>query len=350
MRIAFIIPSLSNKGPIIMVQSLVQHLMSEGFSCEVYYFDDIREIEFACRTQQIRFLEPINFKKYQVIHSHLFRPDLYCAIHKKKIKSSGAKLVSTIHTAIYDDLAYTYGRLKSRILILLWEIAWKRMDHLVVLTEVANRYYKQLKAKKISVINNGRDIPENWKPISPEDIASIKKLSEKYIILGTVCSIDERKGLAQLIDLLLIKENYAVVIVGDGALKKSLMNLALSKNVAERFKIIGFREDGYRYMPLFDLYILPSRSEGMPLALLEAIALKVPVVAAAIPSLDEEFKEAKLCFFELDDIDGLGSACDKALEHRTEIVSSAYHHYRNNYTVNKMGVSYIDLYQSVSLM
>ncbi|WP_316786237.1 glycosyltransferase [Pedobacter frigiditerrae] len=349
MKIAFIIPSLANKGPIIMVQSLVQHLVLEGYSCQVYYFDAINELSFACPTQQIKFLEAINFNNYQVIHSHLFRPDVYCAIHQKKIKRSGAKLMSTIHTAIYDDLAFTYGNLKSQILIFFWEAAWKRIHHLVVLTDLAKGYYNGLKAKEISVINNGRDLPEHWPALLPQDLAAISSLREQYVVLGTVCSIDERKGLTQLIELLVIRKNFAVVVVGDGALKESLIELAQANSVAERFKVIGFREEGYRYIPLFDLYLLPSRSEGMPLALLEAMALKVPIVASAIPSLTGEFSSSGIVFFQLDDIDGLGVACDKALASGKFFSDSAYNYYIQNYTLSKMGARYIALYKRVSL-
>lgn len=82
MKIAYIIPKLVNKGPIIVVQELVQQMITHGHECYVYFFDEGQEISPPCKTQKISFFESIDFNKFDIIHTHGLRPDLYVFIHK----------------------------------------------------------------------------------------------------------------------------------------------------------------------------------------------------------------------------------------------------------------------------
>jgi len=348
MRVAFLITSLANKGPVIMLRALVGHLVQHaGYHCKVYYFDDLIDLEFDCEVKQISFFDPIEFHSFDIIHSHLFRPDLYCLFHHQKIKKSNVKLVSTIHTAIYDDLAFTYGRFTANLLIPAWKLAWKKMDHVVVLSQAAKDYYRKTKFKALSVISNGINIPSPAEKIPEADLAELLAFRRNHILLGTVCSMDKRKGLEQIIKLLAIKQEYAFLVIGDGMERAGLMELAIAYKVSNRFKIMGFRADGYRYIPHFDMYVLPSRSEGMPLALLEVMALNVPLVCSAIPSLAEQFGEDFFYYFKLDDIAELKLACESAEKDAGFRSGMALKFYSINFTSEKMGTNYSNLYNSL---
>jgi len=349
MKIAFIITSLDNKGPIIMLQSLVRNLVAAGTHCDVYYFDELNNQNFDCKVQRIGFLESIDFGAYDFVHSHLFRPDLYCAFHYRKIHASGAKLISSIHTAIYDDLSFTYGKMVSKLLVTLWRWAWKKMDHVVVLTDSARNYYQNTKFKDLSVINNGRDMPSELK-IPYEDRNKIQLFRKDHILLGTVCSIDIRKGLEQVLKLLVLNRNYTFIVIGDGTERYYLERMAESLGVGSRFKILGYRSGGYRYIPNFDVYVLPSRSEGMPMALLEAMALRVPIVCSRIPALAEEFSEEVCYYFELDQPEDLAAACAKAVLDPRDKVNTAFNCYEKKYTGKTMAHNYLKLYESIMNM
>jgi glycosyltransferase involved in cell wall biosynthesis len=341
MNIAMVITSLDNKGPIVMLRTLVGRLVLSGFKCTIYYFDDLHAIQFPCETRRIKFLEPFDFGKYELIHSHLFRPDLYCAYHHSAIRKSNVKLISTVHTAIYDDLEYTYGKFTSRLIVPLWQHAWKKMDHIVLLSDFARQYYANENFKAVTVISNGVDLPEYYSPIPDDDERMISEFKTGKILLGTVCAMDKRKGLEQVISLLKMNNNYAFLIVGDGTEKTALEALAKKYAVADRFKVIGFRVDGYRYMSYFDIFVLPSRSEGMPMALLEAMSLKVPVVCSEIPSLIQISIKSEVGLFKLDDIGGFDRVCQKMA---INLKKSSH----CSYTGIQMAVKYIDLYDSLS--
>ena len=96
MKIAYILPSLRNQGPIIVVKSLSDYLIQHGFEVDIFYFDDLQGMSFNCTTRRILMNEPIDFDKYDIIHSHCLRPDKYVVKWKKKIHRS-VVILSLIH-------------------------------------------------------------------------------------------------------------------------------------------------------------------------------------------------------------------------------------------------------------
>ncbi|MBN8727799.1 MAG: glycosyltransferase [Xanthomonadales bacterium] len=73
-----------------------------------------------------------------------------------------------------------------------------------------------------------------------------------------------------------------LVIAGEGPLRRALELRAAELGIATRVRLPGARTDLERFYPLLDLFVLPSRYEGLPLALLEAMACTRPVVATQV--------------------------------------------------------------------
>jgi glycosyltransferase involved in cell wall biosynthesis len=67
-------------------------------------------------------------------------------------------------------------------------------------------------------------------------------------------------------------------IVGDGSQAAALRALAAELGIAANTMFMGMRDDAYRFYPLFDCFVLSSQSEGLSLALLEAMSFGIPVV------------------------------------------------------------------------
>lgn len=344
MKIAFILPSLANTGPILVIQELVAALVRQGHECDVYYFDNILQLEMACPTYKISFFKKINFNAYDVVHTNMFRPDVYCALNRSGIRKN-TKLMVTVHTDINRDLKAGYGLLKSMIGPPIWRWAWRKMDKIVVLSNFAkNTLAADGLTNKIAVINNGRDIKPGFPDIPEADRELIEDLKSKYTLLGAVAAFDKRKGFEQVVELLKLKPDYAFMIVGDGSERENLERMAVQNKLTDRFKVLGARPQGFRYSGEFDLYMMPSRSEGLPLALLEAVALKTAVVCSAIPVFHEFFSDNEVTFFTLDDIASLKTACETALKNRETLRENAYKRYKRDYTVQVMANNYIKEY------
>ena len=125
------------------------------------------------------------------------------------------------------------------------------------------------------------------------------------------------------------------------------MALANQLNVSDRIFFAGFRKHATDYLPLFDIYLIPSRSEGVSLALLEAVASKTPVVCSDIISFTELFEKDELSFFALDNIESLNNAIEFSLANGNELVEKAFKKYTNNFTETFMAKNYLKMYHEL---
>ena len=154
MKIAYILPSLANAGPIMVVNVLVENLVGKVDKIDVYYFDDKKELDFKCDTIKILSVKaPINFDSYDIIHSHGYRPDKYISQFKRSIRK--AKIVSTIHSDIKKDLSYTYNPIISWIFTKVWFRNLRKMDTIVVISNKLLSIYSSI-FRSITTIYNER--------------------------------------------------------------------------------------------------------------------------------------------------------------------------------------------------
>jgi glycosyltransferase involved in cell wall biosynthesis len=106
-------------------------------------------------------------------------------------------------------------------------------------------------------------------------------------VVGAVGRFEHQKGFDTLIRALSEVEGAALVLVGDGNERGALERLSRSVGVADRVIWAGWSDDARRYLPTFDVFALPSRFEGFPLAVLEALLARSAVVAADVGSVSE---------------------------------------------------------------
>lgn len=106
-------------------------------------------------------------------------------------------------------------------------------------------------------------------------------------LIGAIGRIEEQKGFDVLIRALAEIEEGSLVLVGDGSERSALEELARSVGVADRVVWAGWSEDARSYLGSFDVFVLPSRFEGFPLVLLEAMLARSAVVATDVGSVAE---------------------------------------------------------------
>jgi glycosyltransferase involved in cell wall biosynthesis len=108
-------------------------------------------------------------------------------------------------------------------------------------------------------------------------------------LVGTVGRVDHQKAPEHWIDALaeVGADDVWGVWIGDGPLRSQLLARARRRGLAERFCLLGYRDDVADLLPAFDVFALASRYEGLPCALIEAIAAGVPVVATAVNAVPE---------------------------------------------------------------
>ncbi|MCL5057638.1 MAG: glycosyltransferase family 4 protein [Actinobacteria bacterium] len=132
-------------------------------------------------------------------------------------------------------------------------------------------------------------------------------------LVGTVARLAPQKGLKYLLNaasLLSARgEELSFVIVGDGPLRKELEKEVSDLDLPGRVFFTGQRRDVDRLMPCFDVFVLPSVSEGLPLTILEAMAAGRPVVSTRVGGIPEVIEEGVSgLLVDPGDIEGLARA------------------------------------------
>jgi glycosyltransferase involved in cell wall biosynthesis len=145
--------------------------------------------------------------------------------------------------------------------------------------------------KKAVVIKNGIEIDKFALVQSNSNNNSELVKSDKPFVVGSVGRLHLQKGYEYLIksaDLILRKHpNVKFVIAGDGELRDELEYLCKSLNVDYAFRFLGIQTDLSAVISQFDIFVLPSLWEGLPLVLLEAMAAKKPIVATKVNGIVE---------------------------------------------------------------
>lgn len=111
-------------------------------------------------------------------------------------------------------------------------------------------------------------------------------IDREDIVLGYVGRLSAEKGLNYLIEACaqLIADGVPAraLLIGEGVQREDLGQLSYRLGIADRVIFAGFQEDVSRWLSCMDVFVLPSLTEGTPMALLEAMAAGVPSVASAV--------------------------------------------------------------------
>ena len=138
--------------------------------------------------------------------------------------------------------------------------------------------------RHLHLIENGVDVSE---VTQDSDIAAeLQDLrSQGKYILGYIGRLDAGKDLETLLRAMVGTRNpdWHAVLVGDGDHRQALERVAIESGISDRVSFFGFREDRLSFLRGFDVFVLPSRSEGIPRCLMESMVARVPIVSSDIP-------------------------------------------------------------------
>jgi len=146
---------------------------------------------------------------------------------------------------------------------------------------------------KVVTIYNGIDVQSyNDCSLSPEEARIRLGLPDKEVfVYGTVGRLAETKGQRILLEAFVrVYEKYPkswLILAGKGRLESELRSLAVELNIHERVLFLGYRTDVPVVLRACDVFVLPSIAEGLPGALLEAMATGVPVIASRVGGVPE---------------------------------------------------------------
>ena len=148
-----------------------------------------------------------------------------------------------------------------------------------------------ISAGKLISIPNGIDLAKFNRAFNREGKRTELGIKESTKVIGTVGHLSKPKGIEFLLKAasLVLKEfqDTVFVIVGRGKLEHELKRFTKELCIEDNVIFTGFRKDAVEIMSIFDIFVLPSLWEGLPVAVLEAMALSKPVVVTAVGGCPE---------------------------------------------------------------
>jgi glycosyltransferase involved in cell wall biosynthesis len=314
--------SLEAGGPLTHLRDLAPAVAAEGVEVRVVCADERSAAAFEASGVEA-VVRPLRHKldvagaarirpelaDADIVHTHDRRTGL---LVRPLARASGARSVHTLH-GVPDEL---FGRVGRQVALedptvsrgrLFWlehgvlgmEALLSRLGTLVVPSQALADYAiaAGFPAGRLHVIPNGVPV-RRCEPRPAHDPP----------VIGTAVLLERRKGIDVLLEASAQLETpHRLLIYGDGPERRELEALAVRTGSLAEFR--GFVPDPVEQIEELDVFVLPSRGENLPIAILEAMASAVPVVATSVGGVPEVVVDGETgVLVEPEDVDGLTSA------------------------------------------
>jgi glycosyltransferase involved in cell wall biosynthesis len=278
------VPELSLSAIVLNEGKLISKLRDEGL--EVAVIDESR-YSFLQILGQARGI--LRDKKIDILHTHRYKENILGALLKKdRIVSH---LLQTVHGTgesfkgikLLKALSYSFlNRYYSR----------RYFDIIqTVSVDIKNEISSWADPGKIVAIHNAVNPADIVVSKTAAEIRNDLGIKENEILIGSAGRMVPVKGYDVFLDMAKIisadRPDARFLLVGDGPKKRELENKARAMNIDGRVIFPGFRDDAIDIINSFDIFVISSHQEGIPMVLLEAMALKKAIVATAVGGINE---------------------------------------------------------------
>ena len=246
------------------------------------------------------------------------------------IMAVSLKLISKIRVIVCEHIVPSEVIMTKEGGRMLWfptkhliRIFYRFADKIVAVSE-------GIKANLVKDFNiSTHNIEVIYNPIDLDRISELCKIPAEHVffeervpVILSAGRLVPQKGLDILLRAFgnITKEIDArVIILGEGPEKESLSRLAKDLVITEKVSFTGFQENPYRFMSNTDIFVLPSRYEGLPMVMLEAMACGAPIVSADCKSGPREILQDGRhgVLIPTGDVDALSTAILKLLRDKT---------------------------------
>ena len=223
----------------------------------------------------IRLVNLIRRERIELIHTHLFSA---CRIGGLASKITGVPVVGHVHAL---DPADVYARVPTLI-----AVSNGVREHMIG---------QGIAPQRLRLFPNHVDL-NHFNPALFDKTRARREMGfvDETFVLACVASLTPRKGHAFLLRALVdLPENVELIIAGEGGEMATLKALAGELKLESRVRFAGFQSDVRPLLRAADAFVLPSLHEGMPISLLEAMAMNCPVVATRIAGVPEIVREGE---------------------------------------------------------
>lgn len=230
-------------------------------------------------------------EKPDIIHAHDMRASFIAALVCKNIP-----LVSHIHNNSFESRGLSF---KS----LLYFFAACKAGRIIWVSKAANegyRFYKYFLGKSV-VLYNTIDIDA----LKKQAYADEQSYNYDIVYLGRFTYPKNPERLIRILENVIAQRpETKAALIGTGELEEKVKALAAEKNLCGNIDFLGFRSNPYKILENSKLMLMSSRWEGMPMCVLEAMSLGVPIVSTPTDGLAEIIENG---------VDGYLGSSDKEL-------------------------------------
>lgn len=219
-------------------------------------------------------------EQIDLVQSHLYHANLYGRLAGLLAK---VPVLATVHNT------YTRPKLHRRLLN---RFLAARSPAVIAVSDEIRRdlmRYDRVPQEKIVTVHNGIDVERVQPPLSRHAARKRLSIEDDMFAIGCVARLEEQKGhrdLIRALSMLMQREGGSrkpqLLLVGDGRLRAQLERDAAEHGVAHAVRFLGTRSDVPEILRALDVYAAASLWEGLSLALLEAMAAGLPVVATDV--------------------------------------------------------------------
>lgn len=264
---------------------------------DIFIVPMVREINIKSDVKAIMKLKRIlKVLKPDVVYLHSSKAGAVGRI--TLLLNSKIKIIYNAHGWYFNA---KMGNLKRKIFTLIEKILAIKTDVIVNISK--NEYdsaikYKIASKEKMCIIENGIDF-EKYNNL--DECRSIKRksygISDNNIIIGIVGRLSEQKDpMTSIKAFRKIKEeipNAKMMFVGSGELEREILEYSKNNNIEKDIIITGWVSDVEKYIPVFDIAILPSKWEGFGLAIVEYMICGKPIVASNVGGISNIIENGK---------------------------------------------------------
>lgn len=290
-------------------------------------------------------------ERFAMIHANSTKAGVLGAV-AARIAGANTKVLYTAHGWVFLE---PLPAMRRYFYLLMEKIAARFRDATIVLSNIEREVALREKLgtnETIHVIPHGIEIPEDYflsKTEAREHFADIglerqetRDKRQAELIIGTIANLYPTKGLDILIRAFveLTELSARLVIVGEGPERAKLEQLIAELGLNDRVTLIGAIPDAAKLLSAFDIFVLSSRKEGLPYALLEAMAADLPIIATAVGAIPEMIENEKNgIIVPPEDVAALARALqivsrDEAL--RAHLGNEARRIFEQNYRIEQM--------------
>ena len=228
-------------------------------------------------------------RRVQILHSHRYKENLLATLLARRCRVP--YMVRTQHGL--PEPLQGYRALKQGFVQTLDRfVARHATDRIIsVSAEMTRHLTRHLNPQKIVTIPNGIDLEGVRSRLTAEEAKARLGIAPGCQVIGTAGRLEPVKRLDMFIgaaaEVAARRPDTRFVIVGEGREDARLKALAQELGIESQVLFLGHRDDTYDVLRAFDILVLSSDHEGLPMVLLEALCLGVVVVARAVGGIPE---------------------------------------------------------------